>query len=159
LPVAGLLQQILGLLGLDKSPKRRRRPRQSPEALKRSGLVTCKGCQAPVRQGTPRCPQCGARVIEPPATLPSVAKLDLSDLQNKLLEAASTTESRSIQVLPPKGSEEGEVKAGSLRITGDDALTAVDQMCRAGLVEAKDDSSFVLTESGQKAVDRLAEPI
>ena len=157
--MAGLVQQILGLLGLGKSRKRRRRSHKSPEALRRSGLVACKGCQAPIRQGTPRCPQCGARVIVPPARLPSVAKLDLSDLQNKILEAASGSESRSIHVLSPKGSDEGEVKAGDLRLTGDDALTAVDKMWRAGLVEPRDDTSFVLTENGQKAVDRLAEPI
>ncbi len=95
----------------------------------------------------------------PPARLPSVAKLDLSDLQNKILEAASGSESRSIHVHPPKGSDEGEVKAGDLRLTGDEALIAVDQMWKAGLVEPRDDRSFVLTENGQKAVDRLAEPI
>ena len=156
----GLLRQILELLGLAKSPAHKHaKPRKSISALKKSGLVRCKRCRAEVRQGTLRCPQCGSRFIEPPSDLPSIAKLDLSDLQNRLLVAASTSENRSIHVLQAKGSAEGEVKAGSLRLSGDDVLIAVERLRQAGLLESTDDSSFVLTGKGQKAVERLAEPI
>ena len=156
----GLLHQILELLGLAKSAGHRHaKPRKSQSALKRSGLVRCKRCRAEVRKGTLRCPQCGSRVIEPPSDLPSVAKLDLSDLQNRLLIAASTSENRSIHVLPAKGSAEGEVKAGALRLSGDEVLTAVEQLQQAGLVESTDDGRFALTDKGQKAVEQLGEPI
>ena len=157
--VAGLLQQILDLLGLGKSPTRRRaKPHKSPEALKRSGLVRCRACRAEVRRGTPRCPQCGARVISPSRRSPT-ADLGFTDLQERLLLAASTSESRTIHVLPATGSAEGEVKAGSLRISGNEVLTAVEQLRQAGLVEPADDNSFALTDKGRKAVARLAEPI
>ena len=157
--VAGLLQQILGLLGLGKSQTHRHaKPRKSFEALKRSGLVRCRQCRAEVRRGTPRCPQCGSRVIEAPRGNPPT-ELGFTDLEERLLLAASTSESRAIHVLPPKGSAEGEVKAGSLRISGNEVLTAVEQLVQADLVEPADDNSFALTDKGRKAVARLDEPI
>jgi len=158
--VAGRLRQILDLLGLAKSPPRRSAsPRKRPEALKRSGLVQCKQCRTSVRRGTPRCPQCGARVIESTTKGPPIAKLGLTDLQERLLVAAATSESRSIHVLRAKGSDEGEVKAGALRLTGDEALNALDQLWQAGLIEPADDTSFVVTDNGKKTVDQLDEPI
>ena len=158
--VAGLLQQILGLLGLGKSPKHRRAAsRRSPEALRRSGLVRCRQCRFEVRRGTPRCPQCGARVIESLSMTPATADLGFTELEQKLLLAASVSETRTIHVLPATGSREGEVKAGSLRISGNEVLATVDQLRQAGLLEPTDDNSFALTDKGRKAVARLDEPI
>ena len=148
--VAGLMQQILGLLGLGKSSERRRTPRKSSSALKQSGLVRCRQCGAEVRRETRRCPHCGTRTI---------ADLGFPDLQERLLLAASTSENQTIHVLPAQGSAEGEVKAGSLRISGGEVLAAVQELLQAGLVEPTDDNSFALTGMGRKAAARLDQPI
>ncbi len=153
--MAGLLQQILGLLGLARSPARKRTISQA--ALQRSGLTRCSQCNAAVRPGTPRCQQCGTRLTKSKGT--PIADPGISDLQEKLLVACSICESRTIHVLPGSSIAEGEVKAGPLRISGDKALTAVDRLSQAGLIESTNDNSFLLTDKGQKEVDRLNEPI
>ena len=148
--VAGLMRQILGLLGLGKSPTPRRKHHKSSSVLKRSGLVRCRQCKAEVRQGIRRCPQCGTR---------TATDVGFTDLQERVLLASSAGEGQTIHVLPAKGSAEGEVKAGSLRINGDDVLTAVKQLLQAGLVEPTGDNSFALTGKGRKAAARLEQPI
>ncbi len=148
--VAGLMRQILGLLGLGKSPTRKPKRHKSSSVLKRSGLVRCRQCKAEVRQGIRRCPQCGTR---------TATDVGFTDFQERVLHASSAGEGQTIHVLPAKGSAEGEVKAGSLRISGNEVLATVDQLRQAGLLEPTDDNSFALTDKGRKAVARLDEPI
>ncbi len=90
---------------------------------------------------------------------PATADLGFTELEQRLLLAASGSETRTIHVLPATGSAEGEVKAGSLRIGGNEVLTAVEELFHAGLLKPTDDNSFALTDKGRKAVARLDEPI
>ena len=147
-----LLQQLLGFLGIGGSRRRRRRPPTSAAVLRRSGLVRCQQCRATVRLGTLRCPQCGTRTIESLPKLPSTAVAGLTDLQQEILAATLDGEEQTIHVVPPKGSDEGEVKAGAQRMSGDDVLFAVERLWQKGFVEPTDDASFRPTEKGRNAI-------
>ena len=154
------MRQIMGLLGLGKSSRPRRTAHgRIGTASKRTGFARCKNCRATVRLGTLRCAQCGTRVIQSPSKGTPIADLGLTDLQTRLLVAAAHSKSRTIHVLPARGSAEGEVKAGALRISGDEGLRAVEQLSQAGLVEPTDDTSFMVTGKGRKTVAKLDEPI
>ena len=137
-----------------KKPKRRRRERRRPTRKAGSSFIDCTHCQTRVKKTLPRCPNCGTRVV-----LPTSAAEDaqagkayegngLDAYQKKLLLATHASTDRQIYVLPSSGSQEGEVKAGSLRIYGDEALRAVSRLDKEGFVNRIDDHTFELTEEG-----------
>jgi hypothetical protein len=110
----------------------------------------------PVRESAPRCPGCGNRLFVAPAEAPikldlpepshSAPKYDLSDIQRRILSAAH--ESGNIFVYRLPGPGEGEVKSGTERFFGDDAVTAVATLIAPGLVAVNGEDCFELTGAG-----------
>lgn len=77
----------------------------------------------------------------------------LSHLERRILAGALDTADRRIQVFPTVGSAEGEIKVGTLRMQGHEALAAVDRLHDAGLIEWTD-GAFAVTRDGRRAIER-----
>jgi len=111
--------------------------------------------------GSPRCPSCGKRAVgpvEPAAEVENKPRLitgRLTEIEIEVLVAAAESEEPRIHAYRPKGSGDGEIKAGASRIAGNGAVAAVNRLQRAGLVEQLDDASFALTPAGLRAAIEL----
>ena len=135
---------------------------------KRSVSQNCPRCRVPVRASAPRCPGCGNRLFfasptdaknetESPPAVPApdpLAEHDLSEIQKRILSAA--VESGAIFVYRIPGPGEGEVKSGSERFFGDEAVTAVATLIAPGLVAAVGEDRFELTRAGLRLAGQLA---
>lgn len=73
----------------------------------------------------------------------------------RILAGSLQADDGKIHVQPKSGDDEGEVRAGTWRIYGNEAVNAIDALLHAGLVERKDATTFVLTTDGQKAASAL----
>lgn len=71
---------------------------------------------------------------------------DLSEIQRRILSAAQEGGSIFVYRLPGPG--EGEVKSGTERFFGDDAVTALATLIAPGLVAETGDDRFELTHAG-----------
>jgi hypothetical protein len=79
----------------------------------------------------------------------------LTELQQQMLVAARGSDERRLVALPASGSDEGEVKAGGLRLYGRDALEALAGLQRHGLLTESGRMTFVLTVEGERLADEL----
>lgn len=133
--------------------------RANPAARRKQSRATahrCPRCRVPVRESATRCPSCGNRQfaisadapikLDLPEPPPSVPKYDLSEMQKRILSAAHVGGTIFVYRLPGPG--EGEVKSGTERFFGDDAVTAVATLIAPGLVAANGDDRFELTHAG-----------
>lgn len=80
---------------------------------------------------------------DPPRPVPDY---DLSEIQRRILSAAQEGGPIFVYRLPGPG--EGEVKSGTERFFGDDAVTAVATLIAPGLVAETGDDCFELTHAG-----------
>lgn len=133
--------------------------RDNPATRRKQSRATarrCPRCRVPVRESAPRCPSCGNRQFAVSADAPikldlpepslSVPKYDLSEIQKRILSAAHEDGTIFVYRLPGPG--EGEVKSGTERFFGDDAVTAVATLIAPGLVAANGEDRFDLTHAG-----------
>ena len=143
---------------------------RQPERRKRSraAVHACPRCRQPVRASAPRCPGCGNRLfMESAATAPPaiesqlrsdppepVPQYDLTKIQKRILGAAH--EEGTIFVYREPGPAEGEVKSGTERFYGDDAVTAVATLIAPGLIAAAGEDCFELTHAGLRLVESLS---
>jgi len=134
----------------------------SPKANRersQSATIACPRCRVPVRASAPRCPGCGTRLFVESAAAPIKLELpaqpdlprpepdyDLSEIQRRILSAAHEGGSIFVYRLPGPG--EGEVKSGTERFFGDDAVTAVATLIAPGLVAETGNDRFELTHAG-----------
>jgi hypothetical protein len=80
-------------------------------------------------------------------------------MQKRILAGVLAAADGRIQVLPPQGRDEGEVRTGTWRAYGPAATEAVEALLKAGLIEHKNDGTLALTENGLLAATALdAEP-
>jgi hypothetical protein len=134
----------------------------SPKANReraQAATSACPRCRVPVRASAPRCPGCGNRLFVGSAAAPIKLELpvqpdlprpepdyDLSEIQRRILSAAHEGGSIFVYRLPGPG--EGEVKSGTERFFGDDAVTALATLIAPGLVAETGDDRFELTHAG-----------
>ena len=123
---------------------------------KRSNEVTrkCPRCRVQVSASAPRCLGCGNRMFAASDDAPIELELpkrpeseyNLSEIQRRILSAAQEGGSIFVYRLPGPG--EGEVKSGTERFFGDDAVTALATLIAPGLVAETGDDRFELTHAG-----------
>ena len=123
---------------------------------KRSNEVTrkCPRCRVQVSASAPRCLGCGNRMFVASDDAPIELELpkrpeseyNLSEIQRRILSAAQEGGSIFVYRLPGPG--EGEVKSGTERFFGDDAVTALATLIAPGLVAETGDDRFELTHAG-----------
>lgn len=80
---------------------------------------------------------------------------DSTAVQMRILAGSLQADDGQIHVQPQTGDDQGEVRAGSWRIYGAEAMDAVDALLHAGLIERKDATTLVLTPDGHKAASAL----
>ncbi len=123
---------------------------------KRSNEATrkCPRCRVQVSASAPRCLGCGNRMFVASDDAPIELELpkrpeseyNLSEIQRRILSAAQEGGSIFVYRLPGPG--EGEVKSGTERFFGDDAVTALATLIAPGLVAETGDDRFELTHAG-----------
>ena len=125
----------------------------------------CKSCGRRINTAIPRCPNCGTRNQVPiPETLghPAVdlqAEIvaGLSELQKQILIASldDVADDPAIHVMRVVGPGEGEIKAGSQRLYGNEAVEAVEALLSTGFVTRCHESGFELTDEGRRIATAL----
>jgi predicted RNA-binding Zn-ribbon protein involved in translation (DUF1610 family) len=149
-------------------------PTATQTGRKKARLMRCKQCSWVGALGTRRCPQCGAKFItakeraalaaaeeERASAESSSSAVETADpagttaVQMRILAGSLHADDGQIHVQPQTGNDKGEVRAGTWRVYGTEAIDAVDALLHAGLVERKDATTFVLTPDGQKAATAL----
>jgi hypothetical protein len=169
--IQDLIRRLMSALGLEGGQGSGAQTRAATQTGRNKvRLVRCKQCSWVGALGTRRCPQCGAKFITAKeravlaekekaaaeeASSASEGPQDSTSVQMRILAGSLQAEDLQIHVQPKKGDDRGEVRAGTWRIYGTEAIDAVDALLHAGLVERKDDSTFVLTTDGQKAATAL----
>jgi len=150
-------RRILG--GVERTARKARRVR-SRGADGATKVSPCKSCRRRIGILVRRCPHCGTQNYFPRADGPTHAEPDpcneiiaqLSELQKQILVASldETVEDPAIHVLRMVGPDEGEIKAGSQRLFGNDAVEAVEALLSTGFVARCQESGFELTEEGRR---------
>jgi len=81
----------------------------------------------------------------------------LTPLQSRILVATRDADDGLIHVIPSQGGDEGEIKAGVTRISGGDAVDAVDQLQKTGMLSRMSETTYSLTVDGHAAAQELGE--
>jgi hypothetical protein len=125
----------------------------------------CKSCGRRINTAIPRCPHCGTRnqipIPEthghPHADLHAEIVAQLSELQKQILIASleDVAVDPAIHVMRVIGPGEGEIKAGSQRLYGNEAVEAVEALLSTGFVSRCHESGFELTEEGRRIATEL----
>lgn len=171
--IQDLIRRLLSTLGLEGG-RGSGAPTQAATQTgrKKIRLMRCKQCSWVGALGTRRCPQCGAKFItskeraalaaqetaaaaESSAAAKTAGPKSTTAVQMRILAGSLQADDGQIHVQPKQGSDKGEVRAGTWRIYGTEAVDAVDELLHAGLLERKDATTFVLTTDGQKAATAL----
>jgi len=171
--IEDLIRRFLAAVGLDGGQGSGAPTRAGAQTgRKRFRYVRCKQCSWQVALGVHRCPRCGAKIVTAKeraaqAAIDEAAAADSSSsaqpegphdttaVQMRILAGSLQADDGQIYVHPKKGDDKGEVRAGTWRVYGTEAVDAVDELLHAGLVERKDATTFVLTTDGQKAASAL----
>ena len=116
---------------------------------------SCRRCNGPLTAYAVRCPQCGDRyaALKQAAGSSAASECQLSEIQKAILAAAG--DGAPIYVYSASGSEEGEVKSGSQRFSGDHTVMAVKNLVAPGLVEQTEEDCFSLTNKGVRLAAEL----
>jgi len=125
----------------------------------------CKSCGRRINTAIPRCPHCGTRNQVPiPEThghphedLHAEIAAQLSELQKQILIASleEVADDPAIHVMRVIGPGEGEIKAGSQRLYGNEAVEAVEALLSTGFVARRHESGFELTAEGRRIATTL----
>jgi DNA-directed RNA polymerase subunit RPC12/RpoP len=171
--IEDLIRRLKSALGLEGGASPGVQTRAGAQrGRQRVRLVRCKQCDWRGALGTRRCPQCGAKIItakeraeqaaleaaaatDTSSSAPAEGPQDSTAVQMRILAGSLHADDGQIHVHPQQGDDEGEVRAGTWRVYGAEAVDAVDALLHAGLVERKDATTFVLTTDGQKAASAL----
>ncbi len=125
--------------------------RSSATASTRKAGPPCEQCGAANRHNARRCMQCGLRLaFADPGQTGSI----LSELEEQILIAATELDRDRIYSIPSVGDAKGELKAGNIRIYGEEALRALESLVGNGLVEPETEGSHVVTAYGKHALRR-----
>jgi len=170
--IEDLIRRLLSAVGLGGQGSGARTRAGTRAGGKPFRFVRCKQCSWQVAVGVRRCPRCGAKIItaKERAAMAAAAEAaakesgsssqaegpqDSTTVQMRILAGSLHSDDGQIHVQPQKGDDRGEVRAGTWRIYGAEAIDAVDALLHAGLVERKDATTLVLTPDGQKAATAL----
>jgi len=81
----------------------------------------------------------------------------LTQLQQRILAATRDAHDGLIHVIPASGTEEGEIKAGVTRISGAQAVDAVELLQKTGMLSRVGKTTYSLTVEGHAAAQELGE--